>query len=86
MILPVAAFAMASAGALGTAKSQDGDAAALLAGYRLTGNPQQPCEFVKMCSDNPANPVCTIDDTTTGIQLWHQVDEDSPCNIAVYRP
>ena len=82
-ILPVAAFALASAAAVGTPKGDD--AAALFRGHRLTGNPQQPCEYVKMCSDI-VNPICTVDGTPTGQRLWRQAAEGSPCNITVYEP
>lgn len=83
LILPVAAFAMASAAAVGTAKEED--SAALLRGYRLTGNPSQPCEFVKMCSDVPTT-LCTVDGTPTAQRLWHQPVAGGPCNIAIYEP
>lgn len=83
MVLPVAAFALAAAAAAGTAKGED--AAALLRGYRITGNPAQPCEFVKMCSDVPTV-LCTVDGTPAAQQLWHQPSEGAPCNIAVYEP
>ena len=83
MVLPVAAFALASAAAVGTAKVED--SATLLRGYRLTGNPSQPCEYVKMCSD-VVKPFCTVDGTSTGQRLWHQPSAGAPCNIAIYEP
>ncbi|EJG02039.1 DUF6520 family protein [Flavobacterium sp. F52] len=83
MALPVAAFILASAGAVSTAK--DGDSLALLNGYRLTGNPSQPCEYVKMCSDVQGQ-FCTVNGTPTGQRLWHQPNTASPCNIVIYEP
>lgn len=83
MILPVAAFVLASAAAVGTANTED--ATAILAGYRQTGNPTQPCEFVKMCSDVPTV-LCTVDGTPGAQQLWHQPSAGAPCNIVIYEP
>lgn len=82
LALPVAAFVLASAGAVST--SSKDSALVDLQGYRQTTNPLQPCESVKMCSDTGSN-FCTVDDSPTGIRLWHREDDESPCNIALYR-
>ncbi|RZJ71734.1 DUF6520 family protein [Flavobacterium sp.] len=85
MILPVAAFVLASAGAVGTAKTDSKGALAPLAGYRLTGNPLQPCSYVKMCADTGGQ-ICTVDGTPFTQQLWHQPNVNVACNITVFEP
>lgn len=85
MMLPVVAFTLASAGAIGTATTTEKAASASLEGYRPVADQDEPCEFVKMCSDTGTT-FCTIDGTPQTARLWHRTNVNLPCNIAVYEP
>lgn len=85
MILPVAAFALASAGAVSTASLQKKAPLVLEQGYIQTGDEDEPCHAEKMCSTVQGD-FCTIDNTPLGVRVWKRTSATSPCNIPLYKP
>jgi len=86
MMLPLAAFALASAGAVTTQTDKSDVEARQTATYYIHKPLVTSCQAVTLtCSTVPGEP-CMYNDGVTNWQVFNRLSSTSPCNIQLYRP
>lgn len=82
MVLPVAAFALASAGAVTTQTNKSAVESSQT--LYFINKPLSPCQSVAAtCNNIPSTP-CMYNDGVSNWQVFRRLNVGSPCNITTY--
>ncbi|CAA9197729.1 DUF6520 family protein [Flavobacterium sp. NPDC079362] len=85
LVLPIAAFVLASAGAISTNASKESKADTLLIEGYIHDPLATSCEEVNVDCKATPGPVCMYNDGASSFQVFRKATDNSPCNLQLYR-
>ncbi|RUT71535.1 hypothetical protein D0817_06570 [Flavobacterium cupreum] len=86
LVLPIAAFALASAGAVSTNVSKESKTdTVLISGY--IHNPQpNSCQEVQVDCTPTNGATCMYNNGSSNFQVYRKASAAAPCNLQLFRP
>ncbi|SHL43297.1 DUF6520 family protein [Flavobacterium chilense] len=85
LVLPIAAFALASAGAVSTNVSKESKTdTVLISGYIHTPQPNS-CKEVQVDCNPSGSATCMYNNGSSSFQVYRKASDTAPCNLQLFR-